>query len=174
MAYRVFNIPAVAGSGDEAAELNAFLRGRKVVAVHREFLQDGAASRWCFCVEYLDGTPPGPPAGAGGKIDYREVLDEAQFARFRVLREARKKVAEEDGVPVYAVFTNDQLAEMAKVEGGIGEADLRKIAGIGEKKTARYGRRFLELAGVGAGCPGEPEGERIAGDAPDPQAPAQE
>lgn len=171
MAYRVFNIPAMAGSGDEASELNAFLRGHKVVAVNREFVQDGASSRWCFCVEYLDGTPPAGGV-ASGKIDYREVLDDEQFARFRVLREARKKVAEEDGVPVYAVFSNDQLAEMAKIEGGPDEAALRKISGIGEKKIARYGRRFLELAAGGGSRSGEPEGERAGVDGPEGKRPA--
>lgn len=177
MAYRVFSVPAMAGTDDEAAELNAFLRGHRVVAVNREFVQDGAGSRWCFCVEYLDGTPPGGGAsgGGGGRVDYREVLDDEQFARFRTLREARKKVAEEDGVPVYAVFSNDQLAEMAKLEGGVGEAELRKIAGIGEKKIARYGRRFLELAaGEGPARSGEADEERSGGESPAPQPPESE
>lgn len=160
MAYRFFNIPAMTGGGDEAAELNAFLHGHKVVAVHREFAQDGAASRWCFCVEYLDGTPPASVQGGLPKVDYREVLDEAQFARFRKLREARKRIAEEDGVPVYAVFSNDQLAEMARCAELPTIASLKKIPGIGEKKVARYGERFVALlAEEEAGFPSEPQND---------------
>ena len=175
MAYRIFSYPATLSAGDDAAELNAFLHGHKIVSVHKEFLNDGADSRWCFCVEYLDGTPPAPPPGGAGfsKVDYREVLDEKQFARFRLLREARKKLAEEDGVPVYAVFSNEQLADMARSDGNLDIAAMKKIPGIGEKKAARYGERFLSLVAVdapggadeqgGASPPGEPS--RLGGDA---------
>ena len=49
------------------------------------------------------------------KIDYRAVLDERTFALFSHLREIRKALAEKEHLTPYAVFTNEQLAEVAKV-----------------------------------------------------------
>lgn len=46
MPYRIFSIPETAGASDDAAELNAFLHGHKIVAVTRESVADGASSRW--------------------------------------------------------------------------------------------------------------------------------
>ena len=45
-------------------------------------------------------------------IDYRQILSEEDFAVFAKLRDLRKKLAENTGVPVYAVFTNEQLAQI--------------------------------------------------------------
>ena len=53
---------------------------------------------------------PSPAATKGKRIDYRDVLSEADFAVFKRLREWRKQVAAAEGVPVYTVFTNEQLA----------------------------------------------------------------
>jgi hypothetical protein len=59
------------------------------------------------CVSYLaaDGRPE--PA-KHGNVDYREVLDDKDFAVFAKLRTKRKELADKDGVPAYALFTNEQ------------------------------------------------------------------
>ena len=51
----------------------------------------------------------------GGKqrVDYKEVLSPADFALFAKLRDWRKATAEQEGIPVYAVLTNEQLAAIA-------------------------------------------------------------
>ena len=78
-----------------------------------------------------------------GKIDYRTVLSDGQFSVFAVLRDQRKRFAEKDGVPVYAVATNDQLAAM--VRGAITtKSGLEKIPGFGDAKVERFGNAFLE------------------------------
>jgi superfamily II DNA helicase RecQ len=43
------------------------------------------------------------------------VLDDATFKRFSALREIRKRVGQEDGVPAYAVFTDAELAEIDRI-----------------------------------------------------------
>ena len=75
-------------------------------------------------------------------MDYRKVLDEEAFKRFSALRQIRKQVAEEDAVPAYAVLTDYELAELAKLETITPEA-LKGVKGIGEKKLEKYGNRFL-------------------------------
>jgi superfamily II DNA helicase RecQ len=76
-------------------------------------------------------------------VDYRDLLDPEEFSRFRSLRELRKKMAEHQGVPVYAVFSNRQLADIAHTC-PVTIQDLSAIEGIGKGKAERYGAEFLE------------------------------
>jgi len=78
-------------------ELNRFLRGRRVLEVCHHFVDEGANSRWCFLVEYLEGEIKGGygTSSPRARVDYKEVLDEASFARFVRLRTVRKKLADE-------------------------------------------------------------------------------
>ena len=64
--------------------------------------------------------------------------DEILFAR---LRELRKTLADERGVPAYIVFGDTTLREMARSYPTRLEA-LEGISGIGEKKRAEYGPAF--------------------------------
>src|SRR4051794_22092855 len=112
MAFRFFTVP-IQDDGTAAEELNAFLRGHRVLAVDRRWVDQGPASFWCFCVDVLDGPAAGPRGATGrGKVDYKEVLTPEQFAVFARLRDLRKQIAQAEAVPVYTVFTNEQLARM--------------------------------------------------------------
>lgn len=73
-----------------------------------------------------------------------KVLDSEIFAIFSKLREARKRIAAEDGVSAYIVFTDAELAEIAKLE-EITPKNLKLIKRIGDKKIEKYGTRIIEL-----------------------------
>lgn len=79
-------------------------------------------------------------------LDYRELLSADEFQIFVRLRTLRKERAERDGVPVYSVFTNEQLAAMArgKVRSA---AELARLSGVGKARIERYGPEFLALLG---------------------------
>ena len=142
MAYSFFRIPCGPESG-AADELNLFLRSHSILAVHREWVENGDASFWAFCVQYQDGAQPFAKSGRGGpKVDYKEILTEPQFALYVKLRDKRKQIAERDGLPVFAVFTNEQLAEMAKKPLG-STADLKAISCVGEARIEKYGTEIL-------------------------------
>jgi len=96
------------------AAMNQFIRGRRVLNVERRLIEEGRSSFWSFCVEYLDGqvTEPRPVS----KVDYKEVLTPPQFERFARLRALRKEFSDREAVPPYAVFTNEQLARMVRLE----------------------------------------------------------
>ena len=66
MQLKLFVLP-IKNLGAAEAEMNAFLRGHRVLAVKKEFVADGENSFWSFCVEYLDVTAPGP-ALPGGRL----------------------------------------------------------------------------------------------------------
>ena len=97
----------------------------------------------CFIIRYIDDVELAERE-RGGRVDYRELLDEASFKRFSALRQIRKKVAQDDAVPPYAVFTDQELAELARIELLSPEA-MKKIKGIGEKKIEKYGQFFVNL-----------------------------
>ncbi len=63
---------------------------------------------------------------------------------FQALREWRKGVAREHGVPAYTVFHDSTLLEIARVLPGSLD-DLRSISGIGATKLERYGLPLIEI-----------------------------
>jgi superfamily II DNA helicase RecQ len=77
-------------------------------------------------------------------VDYREQLSAEEFAVFSRLRDERKKWAEAEGVPVYTIFTNAQLAAMVRQRVTTAAA-LGGIDGIGPARVAKYGDRLLAV-----------------------------
>ncbi|HET6497100.1 MAG TPA: RecQ family ATP-dependent DNA helicase, partial [Thermoleophilia bacterium] len=71
------------------------------------------------------------------------VLDEAGEALFEKLRALRKRLAEEQGVPAYVVFSDATLAEMSAHRPGT-LAELLAVSGVGQTKLERYGHAFLD------------------------------
>jgi len=73
-------------------------------------------------------------------------LEPADFACFVRLRELRKELAKKEEVPAYAIFTNEQLAELARARPA-SPSGLTKIEGIGESRVKKYGTIFLKVLG---------------------------
>jgi len=144
MQLKLFIVPVKDLAAPEA-EMNAFLRGHRVLAVKKEFVPDGENSFWTFCVEHLEGatSPVGLP-GRGPKVDYREVLNESDFALFSKLRDWRKAVAEKEAIPVYAVLSNEQLAAIVQKKVST-KAALKEIEGVGEARLEKYSEALLQV-----------------------------
>jgi len=145
MKLRFFTIP-IRGGDEATEELNRFLGTHRILAVDRSFVQDGPNSAWTLCVSFETGTGEGTPQQTGkrGKVDYREILNEQDFAVYAKLRTLRKELAEKEGIPAYAVLTNEQMAEIVQRRVQNVTA-LREIAGIGDARIGKYGERFLRL-----------------------------
>jgi len=60
------------------------------------------------------------------------------------LRDIRKELAKTEQVPAYAIFTNEQLADIAMALPLSAHA-LSKIKGVGENRVEKYGTQFLTL-----------------------------
>jgi len=71
--------------------------------------------------------------------------DEVQYnsALFAILRQKRKALADEAGVPPYVIFSDRTLTEMAAYYPQSTES-LLKISGVGQAKLEKYGALFLE------------------------------
>ena len=95
--------------------------------------------------------PSDAAAGRHGALEGPH--DEELFER---LRELRQRLAREQGVPPYVVFSDRTLREMARVLPAT-EAEMAFVTGVGSYKLARYGAVFLEVIRA---FPREREGEQ--------------
>ena len=148
MPIKLFTVPALDPAAGEQ-EVNQFCAQHRVASIERRLVTVHDRPLWCFCIEYV------VPATAQGamqvgdhrpRIDYKQVLNDDDFRVFSKLRELRKQLAEDEKVPVFAVFTNEHLAAIAQQRPGSMTA-LQGIAGIGEGKAGRYGERVLAAVG---------------------------
>ncbi len=139
MQIRIFTIPIFGGEA-LAEDMNTFLRSKKVLQVDQQLANHGQSSAWCFCVRYVEDNSPF--RGAREKVDYKEVLDAETFERFSIYRKIRKEIADDEGIPAFSVFTDQELSEMAKIK-DLSGASMKAVKGIGEKKIEKYGRFFV-------------------------------
>ena len=74
----------------------------------------------------------------------RKILGRRRPGLFESLRNLRRQLAAERTVPAYVLFSDATLRDMARVRPGSPTA-LLGIRGVGERKLADLGQRFLEL-----------------------------
>ncbi len=139
MQIKIFSIPIHGGEAINE-EMNAFLRSKKVLQMEQQLISDRHGAVWSFCIKYVEDYSPFNKSKE--KVDYKQVLDEASFERFSQLRVIRKRVSQEEAVPAYAIFTDEELAELAKTE-QLTAVSMKKVKGIGEKKVEKYGQHFI-------------------------------
>jgi ATP-dependent DNA helicase RecQ len=85
------------------------------------------------------------PSGRRARATVSGGDDDESYDRdlFAVLRALRREIAAERDVPPYVVFSDAVLRSMAR-EVPRTPAQLRAISGVGEKKLADFGARFLD------------------------------
>jgi superfamily II DNA helicase RecQ len=144
MQLRVFTIPLRAGH-EHQDDMNRFLRSHRVLSVDKRFTDAPGQACWTFCVEYLDrGTGENGNGKGAPKIDYKERLSPKDFAVYDKLRQLRKRLAEEEKVPPFALFTNEQLAQMVERKVTTIKA-MEEIDGIGPARISKYGETFVKV-----------------------------
>lgn len=119
-----------------------FCAGVKVINLEKHFAPQGENSYWSVCVNYIQSAQANN-SNKKAKVDYREVLSEIDFSLFAQLRELRKQLANAEGVPIYAIFTNEQLADCA-IKKPNTKTGLQQIEGIGQARVNKYGDRIIE------------------------------
>lgn len=146
MNYRVFQYALPAPPLLE--DLNAYLGTQRVASVAQHLVPAAGGTMLVFVVQTV-GTGPALTTGSGGvnKIDYRETLTAADFAVFTRLRDERKKWAEAEGVPIYTIFSNAQLAAMVQQRVRT-PTELGAVEGVGSARVEKYGGRVLAILSV--------------------------
>ena len=149
MPFEFIQIPAT-GLGAAKEVLNQLVRERRIVSIRKEFVAHGDDSFWAFCLEYLDGGGSARDRFTPEKLDYKVILSPVDFAVFDRLRKLRKELAEQEAVPAYAIFTNEQLAEMVRKKVS-SLTQLGEVAGVGTARVEKYGALFLKAVTVPEG-----------------------
>lgn len=138
MQIKIFTIPILGGERINE-EVNAFLRSKRVLHVDNQMVNHEGSAFWCFCIKYLDTDVP---QAKKKKVDYKDVLDEESFRRFTEMRQIRKRISQDEGIPAYAVFTDEEMAGLAKLA-QLTPTTMRSVKGIGIKKVEKFGTHFF-------------------------------
>lgn len=89
--------------------------------------------------------PSAPPTRERKRLETSvQVLDGEQSGLLDRLKAARNKLAQEENVPAYIVFSNATLADMAAKSPRSLEAFL-EVSGVGRVKASKYGKYFLDV-----------------------------
>lgn len=143
MKIQLFTIPIY--DNDLLLEsFNKFLVSHRVTDIQKSFAPTDNGGYWTFCVTYIE-TPVNTSSGGGrkAKTDYRQELEEKDFALFCEFRKVRKQIAESEAIPPFAVFTDAELAEIVKLK-EINLATMKTIPGVGDRKVEKYGTILIE------------------------------
>ena len=142
MRIKLFTIPLMECDKGEK-EINDFCAAHSIATTEKHFVADGHNSFWAFCVTYAPGEVLSAVVSKG-KVDYKTVLNEQDFQIFAKLRDLRKSVADSEGVPAYALFTNEQLAAIV-IKKISSKSGLAAIEGVGPARIEKYGEQFIKM-----------------------------
>jgi ATP-dependent DNA helicase RecQ len=76
---------------------------------------------------------------------------------WEALRECRRKLAEEQGVPPYVIFHDSTLQEMCVMQPG-SMSQFAELSGVGQRKLDKYGEAFLAVIAEQKGLASEEAG----------------
>lgn len=143
MQLKSFILP-IADAVRHEEELNRFLRGHRVLQVNRSFCSENGGY-WAVLVEYMEGDASGevdPVSRNGKKRDVLEDLTENEKNVYYQLVEIRRKVAHEKDMPAYMIFSNAELAVLARQPNL--SLELQKgIKGVSTKHLTDYLPYFI-------------------------------
>lgn len=143
MPFKFFCIPVTCPEVAEKS-LNQFLAQHAVTGVRSELVNSGQESFWACMITDTTGNLPRGVSSGGGKIDYKEVLEPADFAIFAQMRVLRKALAERDGVPPYGVFNDKQLHALLEMR-PTAVAQIKSLSGLASGRAEKYGPEFIRL-----------------------------
>jgi superfamily II DNA helicase RecQ len=141
----VINLPFDELAGFDAGPLEQFCDGHAVTAWVDHFFVHAGEPHLAVVVEYEERAErrrgQSPPRR---ERDPRKELPAASRPAYDRLREWRSLRARKDGVPVYVVFSNRELAAIAAAVPATKEA-LLAIEGIGKGKVDKYADDVFEV-----------------------------
>ena len=154
MPFKFFTVP-IQNARRPRRSSTGFSAVHRVLAVDRRWVEQGATSFWSFCVDYLEHAA-GSGTASSGRRRVREggLQGGAESRGVRGLRPVARAAQGDraaEAVPVYTIFTNEQLAQMVQSRATT-KAALEKIAGVGDARIEKYGTRGCWTCSQGAGA----------------------
>ncbi len=125
------------------SEVNLFLRSHRILRVERHFVEHD--SSWAMLVEYQDEQPDAesPVPKRRNKKDVTEGMSDDVRQRYERLRKIRSELSMQRSVPVYIIFTNDELALLAN-EPELNEDTVKRIKGIAPSRLKDSVQYFFD------------------------------
>ena len=141
MQVKTFILPVLSSERSES-ELNRFLRSHRVLQMERHFCADNGGY-WAVLVEYVEGDPAEsvPPAHRRDKQDASQGLTEEEKGRFEYFKQVRRQLATENAIPAYLIFTNEELATLARVP-ELNAESVKGVKGIAPSRLKAYVEHF--------------------------------
>jgi len=163
---RIFTLafsPRLGGFDDEP--VRGFLADKQVHSLENwHFVHEGVPY-WSVLVSYSMKVEDVPPTSQGARPkpaeNWRKQLKDTDWPLFNALREWRKRRADEDGIPAYLVFTNEQLTRIV-LDNVNSLSALGRITGVGPSRVEKYGKDVLSILD-GRTTGDEKRGEGTAG-----------
>ena len=143
MPFKVFQYPLPTDS--DLPDLNEYLASHRIATIRQKIVNCGGTAMLIFVVEIPLSSTTSVSKG-NSRTDYREQLTTAEFFVFSRLRDLRKKIANDEGVPVYSVFTNAQLAQIVR-EKMTTMTQFATVEGIGKARLDKYGPELCAVMG---------------------------
>ena len=157
MEYRVFVIPFHEQTMSFADEVfRSFCQQNRIVDCTPHFYIHDSVPTWTVMVGHRGPQMTKPkrpmqePSNRKKSSSVKASMTKVEEQRYELLRTWRNKQSIKEGRPPYAIFTNAQVADIAK-QNPETIAGLKRIDGIGDGLSNKYGKMILEL------CKGEPE-----------------
>jgi len=145
MQIKSFTIPVFSAEYAEE-ELNKFLRSHRVLQLERHFCSEGGGF-WAVFVEYVDGDPVDttPPAHRRDKQDATQGLSDEERKRFEYFKQIRRRLATENSIPAYLIFTNEELVTLARIP-ELNTESVKEVKGIAPSRLKMYIEHFFVVA----------------------------
>ncbi len=159
LSIKIVTLPFVpAAEGFDQVALEALGRQSEILQVTPAFFEHAGRPYWSLVIAHRPREAPGEQpvqvaargaaqSSASGRATPspgRPEVAEADWGLYQELRAWRSKVADVLGVPVYLIFTNRQLAEVARLRPG-SLAALGSVPGVGESRLRKHGKPVLEV-----------------------------
>lgn len=143
MKLRVFTLRLDTSTGAfDDSEVTTFLVDREALSVHHEYFVADLVHTLALLVTYRD--PPRPGHEPRPRADPGPEVPDADQPLYQALKHWRNDRAKREGRPAYILFTNSQLAAVARAHPR-SPAALGALPGIGEGKVREYGEEVLAL-----------------------------
>lgn len=142
MQLKLFTMPVFGGEAVED-ELNKFLRSHRVLQLERHYCSDNGGY-WAMLVEYADGDPiaEAPPQTRQPR-DVTAGMSDEEKQRYNMFRDIRKDLAQQKACPAYLVFTNEELAILAR-QPELTDDSVKGLKGIAPQRLKDHVFYFLD------------------------------
>ena len=126
-------------------ELNKFLRSHRILQTEKHFSPENGGY-WTVAAEFMDGDPvdDAPPALRQRRhdVDYSKELAPDEFRRFEYFRKVRAEISRRRGLRAYLVFSNAELAELARFP-VLSQETLVNVKNVNEKRLREFAHYFF-------------------------------